>query len=86
MLARVRQADALTVTLEQRTADFGLQFVDQVRHGGLGVAQLGRRLTEAAAFDCRQQCPQFSIVHMLPPFYHFFHNTTNLFNSTNKIF
>ena len=30
VLARARQADALTVALEQRTADFGLQFVDQV--------------------------------------------------------
>ena len=72
LLARVRQADALTVALEQRTADFSLQFVDQVRHGELRVAKLGRRLAEAAAFHRRKQCPQFSVVHMLPPFYHSF--------------
>ena len=87
MFARVCQADALTAALEQRTADLGLQFVDQVRHGGLGIAQPGRRLAEAAAFDRREQCPQFSVVHMLPPLPEsFFHHTTISGKSTDKIF
>ena len=90
MPARVRQADALAVALEQRTADLGLQFVDQVRHGGLRVAQPGRRLAEAAAFDRREQCPQFSVVHMLPPFSCFSifcsHHITISGKATDKIF
>ena len=69
--ARVRQADALTVTLEQRTADFRLQFVDQMCHCGLGIAQLRRRFTEAAAIDRRQQGAKFTVVHTLPPYLHF---------------
>ena len=69
--ARVRQADALTVTLEQRTADFRLQFVDQMCHCGLGIAQLCRRFAEAAAIDRRQQGAKFTVVHTLPPYLHF---------------
>lgn len=71
LLERVRQADALTVTLEQRTADFRLQFVDQMCHCGLGIAQLRRRFAEAAAIDRRQQGAKFTVVHTLPPYLHF---------------
>ena len=63
VLALLREPDAVAAAGQQGAAQLGLQLVDQMCHGRLGIAQLRRRFSEAAALHRCQQCPQLFVVH-----------------------
>ena len=63
LLPLLRQTHAVAAPHQQGAAQLRLQAVYHVRHGRLGIAQLGRGLAKAAALYGRQQCPQLFIIH-----------------------